>query len=589
MPRFVVQPPVMTRPLLWGTCAFALALATTVASSAWQAPPGQTPSSTAPKPDEEEGFAITNPTVIKACASCHAQDSKQRLSRISYRRTTPEGWQETIRRMVSLNKADIDPADARAIVKYLSDAQGLAPEEVAPATFELERRLIDFKYTAHAETERVCASCHSMGRVMLQRRSSQEWNLVAAMHRGWYPLIDFQVFRRGGPASSEPGPDGRPPDNRHPYEKAVSHLRSAYPLTTPAWTEWSATQRSPRLAGTWVIKGYDPGRGAFFGQMTVTANAAAEDEFTTEATYTYSKDGRSVTRRGRSLVYTGFQWRGRSTAGTDDTTTLREVMHVDRGWQRMTGRWFAGGYDEVGVDVTLTRVDRNPVVSGLDRLAVPVSSTGTELRIHGANLPTSPSPADVDFGRGVTVARVVSATPSVLTVQINVAADATVGQRDLVLGGVVTPKALAVYGKLDYIKVGPTWNMSRVGGVVFPKMFAQFEALAFSNGPDGKPDSADDIAIGAVDATWSLEEYTATYDDDDIKFVGEIGANTGYFTPALDGPNPNRSGNRNNVGDVWVVAAHTPAGASAPMRARAHLVVTVPLYMRWDFSTVGGR
>jgi hypothetical protein len=25
------------------------------------------------------------------------------------------------------------------------------------------------------------------------------------------------------------------------------------------------------------------------------------------------------------------------------------------------------------------------------------------------------------------------------------------------------------------------------------------------------------------------------------------------------------------------------------MRARAHLVVTVPLYMRWDFSTVNQR
>ena len=62
------------------------------------------------------------------------------------------------------------------------------------------------------------------------------------------------------------------------------------------------------------------------------------------------------------------------------------------------------------------------------------------------------------------------------------------------------------------------------------------------------------------------------------------------FTPALDGPNPARSGNRNNVGDVWVVATHSAAApATAPMRARAHLVVTVPLYMRWDFFTVNQR
>ena len=84
------------------------------------------------------------------------------------------------------------------------------------------------------------------------------------------------------------------------------------------------------------------------------------------------------------------------------------------------------------------------------------------------------------------------------------------------------------------------------------------------------------------------EEYTATFTDDDVKFVGEIDRSRGVFTPAVDGPNPNRSGNRNNVGDVWVVASHQPA-AGEPLRARAHLVVTVPLYMRWDFSTLTQR
>ena len=52
------------------------------------------------------------------------------------------------------------------------------------------------------------------------------------------------------------------------------------------------------------------------------------------------------------------------------------------------------------------------------------------------------------------------------------------------------------------------------------------------------------------------------------------------FTPSGDGPNPKRAGNRNNVGDVWVVAElATPD--PRPLRARAHLLVTVPLYMAW--------
>jgi quinohemoprotein amine dehydrogenase len=87
---------------------------------------------------------------------------------------------------------------------------------------------------------------------------------------------------------------------------------------------------------------------------------------------------------------------------------------------------------------------------------------------------------------------------------------------------------------------------------------------------------------------WSLEEYTATFDDDDLKFVGTLDQ-TGLFTPNVDGPNPDRSGQRNNIGDVWVVAEFAPDGAVAkPLRARAHLLVTVPVYMRW-FNAEGTK
>jgi hypothetical protein len=50
----------------------------------------------------------------------------------------------------------------------------------------------------------------------------------------------------------------------------------------------------------------------------------------------------------------------------------------------------------------------------------------------------------------------------------------------------------------------------------------------------------------------------------------------------VDGPNPLRSQSRNNVGDVWVVATYTPGAPARPVRARALLIVTVPLYMRFD-------
>jgi quinohemoprotein amine dehydrogenase len=132
--------------------------------------------------------------------------------------------------------------------------------------------------------------------------------------------------------------------------------------------------------------------------------------------------------------------------------------------------------------------------------------------------------------------------------------------------------------------------MARTGGAGFPKQLAQFEAWAFHNGTDGKPETADDLKIDMVAASWGLEEYAATYDDDDLKFVGAIDKATGLFTPAIEGPNPQRSGERNNIGDVWVVAsveapAHGTAKAST-LRGRAHLLVTVPLYQRWNPTVI---
>jgi quinohemoprotein amine dehydrogenase len=108
----------------------------------------------------------------------------------------------------------------------------------------------------------------------------------------------------------------------------------------------------------------------------------------------------------------------------------------------------------------------------------------------------------------------------------------------------------------------------------------QFEAVAFNNGADGKPDTKDDLNLGPLDVTWSIEEFTATYDDHDKEYVGTLDDH-GLFTPAADGPNPKRRGNANNTGDVWVVATYvTPDGRT--LRARAHLLVTVPLYIRYD-------
>jgi quinohemoprotein amine dehydrogenase len=541
----------------------------------------QTPPPTA-KP--ETGIPVTSKTVISACGSCHRPDDKGQLSRISFQRNTPEGWQDTIKRMVALNGLKLDPAVGREVVKYLSDNLGLAPDEAKPAAFEAERRVVyDQEAFLADDIKGVCIACHSVGRIITQRRTRTEWELLIAMHRGWYPLIDRQGYRRMGPAPQDRGPDGRPPDTRHPSEKAIDYLSKTYPFDTPTWAAWSATKRSPRIEGTWALTGFEVGKGAVYGRVVIAAVANTPDEVTTETTFTYARSGEQVKRTGRATIYTGFQWRGRSTAGAANAPVYLEAMFVDRDWRGIDGRWFTGGYDEIGMDVQLRRAGTELTLLGADRAGLKKGGTGQTVKIYALNAPASVQANDVDLGPGVTVSAA-SVANNVITATVSVADSAAIGPRDVVIAGAVKPGAVVVFDKIDHIRVLPEWNMARTGGVNYPKGFASFDAWAYLNGPDKRQGTPDDIRVDIVDVTWSMEEYTATLDDDDIKFVGEVDPKTGLFTPNNEGPNEQRSGERNNIGDVWVVGTYN--GDGTPIRGRAHLLVAPPVYMRFDASVI---
>jgi quinohemoprotein amine dehydrogenase len=527
--------------------------------------------------DTTKGFVIRDQAIIANCSGCHVRDSSGYLKRISYLRKTPEGWETSIRRMVTLNGVKLDPGTARAIVKYLSNQQGIAPSELRPGRFESERRSIEYRYAADTRTENTCKACHSLGRVITQRRTREEWELLVATHRGYYPDADFQGFRRFAPQN----PDSAP--QPHPMDQAIQHLARAFPLRTADWAAWSATMRPPPLEGTWVLSGYEAGRGPFYGKVTIAKVTDTDDEFTSHATYRYARETAPVTRDGRSIVFTGYQWRGRSAeAGPNAGDAWREVMMVEPGWQEVSGRWFKGGYDEMGMDVTLTRLGSNMVLAGVVPKALKTGDADQEITIFGANLPAGIQRSSIDFGPGVHVQSVKRSSADEVTLLVHVDSAASIGARDLFVAGSALKGAVSVYDKIARIKVTPVAGMARVGGLNFPKQFAQFEAIAYHNGVDGKPDTEDDIELGPVDATWSLSEYGATFDDDDVKFVGAIDQR-GKFTPAPDGPNPQRSGSRNNIGDVWAVATYkTPGKDARTLTARAHLLVTVPLYIRWE-------
>jgi quinohemoprotein amine dehydrogenase len=546
----------------------------------------------APKPVVEEGIPVTDPLIIAKCSGCHKKDDKGNLTRISWERTTPEGWQEAIKRMVRLNGLELKPEEARAIVKSLSTTHGLAPEEAKPVMYFVEHRIKDEEFPNETVRE-ACAACHPIARARSWHRSKEEWDLLVNMHKGYFTVSEQSFRGRGGFGGPPPAPTPGAPavDSRPASDQAVDYLAKSYPLNTPEWAAWRARMRAPKLSGRWLITGYQAGRGRVMGEMVVEPGAS-DDEFTTNVKLTYLKDGSTVTRSGRSMVYTGYSWRGRSTtknasepspaAAGGVPAELRETMWIAPDQNEMEGRWFWGAYEEFGYDVTLHRANDGVSVAGTDVSMIKAGASAQRVKIYGDNFPKL-TPAEVDFGTGVTVKRIVEQTAQQATVELDVDAKALVGKRDVAVRRTVAPNAIAVFDKIDYIKVSPDTALSRLGGEKFPKGYQQFEAVAYNRGPDGKLNTPDDVELGPVEAEWSLDEFYAVFGDDDKEFVGKMSA-TGFFTPASEGPNPKRKFSRNNYGDVWAVATYKGAQDKdgKPLTARSYLVVAIPLYVRWD-------
>ena len=538
-------------------------------------------SSPATKNISDAGFPVTDALVNEKCGTCHQPDAKGNLSRISYIRTTPEGWEEAIKRMVRLNGLQLSPEDARHILRYLSDSHGLAPEEAAPVEYLVERRTQDENFK-NADAERACAACHALARPLSWHRTPADWELLKNMHIAFFPNVEMTAFLRVR-RHADPAAD---PKAKQPVDEALEFIEKSAPFRTPEWSEWQAAMQTPRLAGRWLVSGHEPGKGDVYGEVTVTRPGDG-DTFSTKTTLTYPATGNTVSFAGSSVVYTGYAWRGRSTAASagtevDAPKTIREVMMVSKDQSTIKGRWFWGTYDAFGMDVTLRRAGAGPAVLGVDTHALKAGTAGAKIRIFGDALPENLTAADINLGTGVKVDSIASQQPGVVTVVASVDPHATPGMRLVGIKDATLPNAFAVYDHIDFLKVVPDTALSHLGSAAHPVGYTQFEARAYSNGPDGKPATADDIDLGPVAADWKLQEFVASYGDDDTQFVGKIDGKSGLFTPSSDGPDPKRRSMRNNYGDVWAVASYKPEGSDNALIGRSYLIVAVPQYVDWD-------
>jgi quinohemoprotein amine dehydrogenase len=485
------------------------------------------------------------------CGTCHQE--KRGLQRISDIRKSPEGWDMTIVRMGIWHKVEVSRAERKVLVKYLADIQGLAPQESAPYRALIERQPNIADIAPSDELSQMCARCHSFGRVALQRRDTEEWRKLVRTHVGQFPSIEYSAQGR----------------DRNWLDLALgevaSKLGALYPYRTEDWAKWQGARHRPPT-GSWRVAGHRPGVGAYTGYMQV--RALGGDHYDVKYDLLYDS-GNRVSGEGDSLVYTGYEWRGSARIGNQET---RSVFALGPDGKSMSGRWFMRHADEIGARFEAVRMDAvKPGTVVAVSPALLKSGERAIMRVSGVKLGTT-----FNLGPDVQVESVTRVSKDEVRLTVKVADSAAAGWRKLGQGPTGADARFAVYRQIDSIRVEPEFAYARLGGGTNAPVTAQFEAIAFLDGPDGKPNTDDDIRLGPVSASWRVDNQ----DDkakaaNDAGFAGVMEPN-GQFHPAFAGPNPARN-NLSNVGDLAVLA--TVKDAPRTLAGQGRLVVSV---QRWN-------
>lgn len=479
------------------------------------------------------------------CSTCHVRSPDEGLLRIDQIRKTPEGWSMTLWRMRQWHGLQVSDDEERELIKYLADTRGLAPEETASYRYALERRTV-VETPDDADLAAMCARCHSYARPALQRRTEAEWRRLIHMHLAQWPTLEYQAGSR----------------DRKWWEIASTQLpaklAAKWPLASEAWNRWK-NRAAPDLSGRWTLAGHRPGRGDFTGRMEVRALGGDRYEVGYDLTWA---DGTHESGKGDSALYTGHEWRGTATIGTE---TRDEVLSVAADGNRIVGRWHLKGQEGVGGELVAVRGSAQVAAISPAHLK---RGQPTRLTIAGSGLSGAPS-----LGTGVKVTRVLAASPESVTVMAVAGKGAKAGPRDVAVGEARAKGALTVYDRIDSVRVEPAVMVARNGdnGGAVPGALAQFEAVAYAKG---------DLRIGPMPARWSARPADETAREDrDVEFGGTLSPQ-GLFTPGVAGPNPARGG-ANNSANLQVVAEL--AEGARRIEGKARLIVAP---QRWNDAPI---
>jgi quinohemoprotein amine dehydrogenase len=506
--------------------------------------------------DESDGAKL----IRTNCLGCHVP-TEEGLSRISYQRKTPEGWEMTVNRMrivhgLHINKGDLDikGSGLHEIVKYLADNQGLAPDETTGVRYLLEQNLNQIETQFDDEFKVMCGRCHSNARVALQRREPKEWNYLIDFHLGQFPTIEYSMF-------------GRDRDwHGIAREKMVPFVSKNFPFKSDEWSNWVATDKVS-LEGKWVFSGHMPGKGYFTASMQV--DKKQKDYYSINVAGQYA-NGDAFEGTGSSIVYTGYEWRGNINFGD---ISLRQTLAASADGRKLTGRFYKKGQELIGMDITAIKDSTTTQLLSVAPTHIKRGETAV-LTIVGTGLNKA-----IVLPASLVINEVLSQSSNKIVVKVTANNNAANGYATIQVNNATLKSKLAVYSKIDALEVSPSYGVSRIGdnGGSTPKTQSIFRAIGKDYGLDGLANTADDINLGYVEnVTWHVvpRDQTAKKDED-VKFAGNMNAETGLFSPANAGPNPERYRSTNNAGNLNVVAKLNGTDISAMGR----LLVTV---QRWN-------
>lgn len=486
-------------------------------------------------------LAVTGEEVLQnACAACHVKHEDGSWERIDAVRKTPEGWDMTVTRMMRNHGVALEPEERAAVVRYLSDSRGLSLAETEGRRYILEREPVAFDEGPDVLMTQTCGRCHSYARVALQRRTAEDWVHLVNFHLGQFPTLEYQALAR----------------DRDWWAIAQAEIMPFLAKTYPLGERVAAFAGD--ASGRYVLAGRQPGRGDYTGALVLT-RAGQDYDVTMQLDFA---DG-SESYSGSGRILGAGEWRATL---SDGKTQIRQVFSFQNG--RFDGRWYHTDSDVIGGRLAAIGADAAPQVLAAQPARLKIGAA-TEVRVAGAGLSDA-----LTLPEGVT-GRVQSVKDGVAVLELT--ATGTAGPVAVQLAGQAV--ALVAYDRPDRISISPEMAMARIGGNggPIPKAPAQFEALGWLDGADGKPGTPDDVPLGAFPAAWAVDNFNEeAIAMQDAKYSGAID-DTGLFTPADAGPNPDRPRQTNNAGNLRVVA--TVTAGDQPLTAEAHLYATVQRFV----------